>query len=179
MNFEKRLDRLEKYICTKIAEEHKKAHHNDLQEDDMMTSLEQDEVKSLRESTGANPDRINLLTHEERLKYDLVYAHRVELKLLKEQDVVMRKSKKSAANKKLKANDPVSKQNFHRSKKPDHIKEVKNPEPRSNEKTSSYCFLTDEEIMKWDPENFDRIHEIYDENERIRKAQDKGNPSIG
>lgn len=178
MNYEKRLAALEKYFCTKIIEEYKRALASTSLEDDVPNLDDLDEDKLVGKRAQAALDDINLLTHEERMKYDPEYAHREEIRKLNEQEANQEILGKATGQKVPRSSKPVSNRKSPSSKKTGNNKELVKQGSQREENPITPYRLTDEEILKWDPDNFDRIRQIDEENDRKWEVEHGEKPMV-
>ncbi len=171
MNIDKRLTALKKCINTKIVEDYYRALASTSLEDDVPNLDDLDEDKLLGKRAQAALDDINLLTHEERMKYDPEYAHREVIRKLNEQEANHEKLGKATGQKVPRINKPATNLKTSPSKKIGNNKENVKQEFQREETPLPRFRLTDEEILKWDPDNLERIRQIEKENDRLWEAE--------
>ncbi|MEN6570937.1 MAG: hypothetical protein ABFD24_03755, partial [Anaerolineaceae bacterium] len=133
MNYEKRLAALEKFFCTKIIEDYKRALASTSVPDDVPNLNDLDEDKLVGKRAQTAMDDINLLTHEERMKYDPEYAHQEKIKLQKEKEVIESNSRKATDKKVPWTNNTARKMKNCHSRKPGNIEERPKQESQREE----------------------------------------------
>lgn len=176
-----RIARLENYYNRKIIEDHRKSAGYD-----PLSSLNQIELEIAEKIEQHDPNKINLLTPEERLKYDKEYRDRSRLGLINKKREIFLTTKSEARDKETTRDKPRRKKP-HQANKLQLSKEYGNgttlvpfrgyvtdssDNPESDTEGLTSFKLTDEDIMKWDPDNFDRIKQIREENQQREESEE-------
>jgi len=176
-----RIARLEGYYNRKIVEDHRK-----IEGDNPLSSLNQIELEIAEKMEQHDPSKINLLTPEERLKYDKDYSDSFRLAQINEKRERFFKTRSEAKDQELTKARPGDKKPHKTNKQrtnndyengttlvPFRGYAVDSPDDPESETEGPTPFkLTDEDIMKWDPENFDRIKQSREKNQQPEESEE-------
>jgi len=178
------IPRLESHYCKKIVEDYRKSNYVN-----SILLMDQVALDLFDGLVTEAPNKMYLLTDEELVKYDKPYSDKLRLDLLRERQKEIRKTahrglegspKKKKDKKEIRKYLDLAPMNKKIPSKLDRInssiREEKLIEESSSTKEGYHpCHLTDEDILKWDPDNFEVIKQAQRENELIRNRGETRN----